>query len=381
MKKLICFIVSVFIAAECVPPLSACCEETDGHIGIVLAEADSGTVLYESRSHERMPCGSLCKLMTLLLTAESMDRGEISRDDILTASERANSMQGAQIWLMPGEKMSLGDLLAAVVIGNANDAAVVIAEAVSGSEDRFAENMNSRAAELGMKDTRYKNASGYLADGAYTTAYDTALLMAELSHHDDFDDLYVTRLAYLKDGEVQLVNSNPAALKINGSAGFKAGMTGEKESLRYYAAEGARRNGECYIAAVIGSPDEDYASARARELLEYGFSAFETVFPDLPDDMPRDIAVSRGRSEKLRVRVSGLRRMVISRGSSGKITSRTAFPDYVYAPVGRNGKVGEILYFYGGKYAFSADIRTVGGTEKKTVKYVMFNMLKNIFEL
>lgn len=344
----------------------------------VLAEAETGKLLYEENAYEKHPSGSLCKLMTILLAAEAVERGDISYDTVCTASEHANSMQGAQIWLMPGDKMTLEELFKAVIIGNANDAAAAVSEAVSGTEERFTELMNSRAQELGMTDTHYVNASGYESAGAYTTAADTAKLLCALAEHSELTSMFTARLDYLKDGQVQLVTSNPSAVRCRGGLGFKAGFTGSGEQQRFYAAQGASREGETYVSVIIGSDDEDYAAVKAQELLDYGFQVFDTVVPSVPDDVPAAVNVKNGTVKTVRTEVKNLDSMVISAGSSGKITSRTAIAEYVYAPVEKGECVGQIMYFYNGRYIFTADICAVKNVSVKNVDYMLLKMLKKL---
>lgn len=346
----------------------------------VLAEAETGKLLYEENAYEKHPSGSLCKLMTVLLAAEAVKRGDISYDTVCTATEHANSMQGAQIWLMPGDKMTLGELMKAVIIGNANDAAAVISEAVSGTEERFTELMNSRADELGMTDTNYVNSSGYESGGAYTTAADTARLLCALSEHDELTEMFTSRLDYLNDGQVQLVTSNPSAVRCKGGLGFKAGFTGSGDGQRFYAAQGAARDGETYVSVIIGSEDEDYAAVKSQELLDYGFQVFDTVIPDIPEDVPSSVRVKNGTRNSVRTEVKGLDSMVISAGSSGKISSRTAVSEYVFAPVEKGECVGQIMYYYNGKHAFTADICAVRNVGAKNTEYMLVKMLKKLID-
>ena len=149
----------------------------------ILMSADTGAVLYDKNSHERRACGSVTKVMSLLLFMEALDSGQVSLGDEVTVSEFANSMGGSEIWLEVGEVMTFEDLLRSVVIQSANDSTVALAEYVAGSEEAFLNRMNERAAELGMNDTHYLNTTGFDEDGQYTSAYDIALAARELTKH------------------------------------------------------------------------------------------------------------------------------------------------------------------------------------------------------
>ncbi len=343
----------------------------------ILVEAGSGTVLSAENADREYPAGSMSKLMTVLLAAEKIKSGEISYDMVFVASEHANSMQGAQIWLMPGDEISVSELLKAVIIGNANDASAVLAEGIGGSEEAFTDMMNSRAAELGMTRTLYKNSSGYMSGGDKTTAADTAKLLCELSKHKVLRDIFIQRLEYIRDGNVQLVNSNPAALHFSGAAGFKSGSVGEGEDRLYYSAEGAERDSGFYIACVLGASDEEYAADRAFELIDTGFQKYQTVTPEIPQEAFAPIKVKNGRKTQLRTEVKSVGSMVIAAGTGNRIECFAALPEYVYAPVKRGDTVGQVLYYYDGEFAFAADITAAGTAEEKTVGYILLKMLKN----
>lgn len=343
----------------------------------VLMEAETHTVIRENSGDKRVRMGSFNKLMTVLLAAEAMDRGELSFDTVLCASEHANSMQGAQIWLMPGEKMTLGDLLKGIIIGNANDACCVIAEKIGGSEEKFTELMNSRAAQLGMKDTLFTECTGYYGDdGQYTTAYDAALLLCELSKHDELTEMFTTRIDELKDGEVQLVTANRMGHRYKGSVGFKCG-TGRSSG--YFAAEGARRDDICFVAAVMDCPDEDIAMALAKELLDIGFDGYIMTSPAVSDELPDCIPVKQGCSESVRLSVEPVGNAVVPKGSAGDITARISLPSSVYAPLKKGDKIGELRLYIGKRLLKTCDICAAEDICKKDMEYVLSEMLKNLF--
>ena len=151
----------------------------------ILTERSTGTVLFEHDADKQMPPASITKVMTLLLVFEAMDAGKFTMETEIVASEHACSMGGSQIWLEPGEAFTVNELLKAAAISSANDACVALGEAVSGSEETFVELMNERAAELGMKNTVFKNCTGLDAEGHLSTARDIAIMSAELLCHPE----------------------------------------------------------------------------------------------------------------------------------------------------------------------------------------------------
>ena len=178
LSSIICFaiIFSVNLRGNAVEFISASNAKS-----MLLMEASSGKVLYEKNSHQSLPPASVTKIMTMLLICEAIERGEITLDTEITASERAKSMGGSTIFLETNEVMTLNDLLKGIAVASANDACVAVAEHMCGSVESFVELMNKRAKELGMKDTNFINCNGLDADGHYTSAYDIASPMESYS--------------------------------------------------------------------------------------------------------------------------------------------------------------------------------------------------------
>ena len=211
---------SLFLALSllCIPALSvrAIDESAVSAPSAVLMEPATGKILYEKNSHEPRPCASITKVMTLLLVFEALDSGKLRLDDVITASAHAASMGGSDIWLEEGESMSADDMIKATVVASANDAAVALAEHLSGSEDAFVEQMNRRAKELGMADTVFKNCNGLDEEGHITSAYDVALMSRELMKYPKIYDYTSIWLDYLRDGKTQIVNTNKLLKTYNG---------------------------------------------------------------------------------------------------------------------------------------------------------------------
>lgn len=177
----------------------------------ILIEATTGKILYEKNSHERYAPASMTKIMSMLLIIENIEKGKIKWNDTLVTSEHAASMGGSQIFLQPNEKMSVKDLFKAVAIGSANDATVVFAERIAGTEDKFVKMMNERAKSLGLKDTNFKNAVGLDTANHYSSAYDMAFIAKELVKHEkifEFTTIYEDYLRQNTDNKFWLVNTN-----------------------------------------------------------------------------------------------------------------------------------------------------------------------------
>ena len=220
----------------------------------VLMEKETGTVLFAKNEHEKLEPASVTKIMTLLLTMEAIDAGQLHYDDVVTASAHACSMGGSQIWLKEGERLTVDEMLKAVCVVSANDCAVALAEHLAGSEEAFVERMNRRAAELGMNDTTFKNACGLPAEGHVTSAYDIALMSRELMlYHPDIRTYTTVWMDTLRDGASSLVNTNKLVRFYDGTTGLKTGST---SAAGYCISATAERDGMELIAVILKGKTE-----------------------------------------------------------------------------------------------------------------------------
>lgn len=182
----------------------------------ILMEYTTGKILYEKNSHEKMAPASMTKIMTLLLTFEALENNEISLDEEVYISNNASSMGGSQVYLDPNTKIKLEELIKAIVIASANDAAVAMAERISGTVDNFVNKMNTKARELGCVDTNFVNVHGLDDSNHYTTAYDMALMARELLRYDDvlkYTTIYESYLNKPDGTSIWMVNTNKVVFK------------------------------------------------------------------------------------------------------------------------------------------------------------------------
>ena len=267
LKRIACLLMILIL------PVSAAAEDgiSFNAKSVILTEASTGKTLFESNSHESLPPASVTKIMTMLLIMEAIDRGEISYDTVVTASERAKSMGGSTIFLDTNEKMSVEDLLKGIAVASGNDACVAMAEHLCGSEEAFAAKMNERAAQLGMKDTHFVNCNGLDAPGHYTSAYDIALMSRELMRHKDIFKFTTIWMDSLRGGKFSLANTNKLIRFYSGANGLKTGST----SVAGCCISAAAKRGEMQlIAVVLGAPTSKERFAAASNLLNYGFANY-----------------------------------------------------------------------------------------------------------
>lgn len=305
----------------------------------IVMEAQTGKILYEKNSHEKRACASITKVMTLLLVMEAIDSGKIALTDMVSASAHAASMGGSDIWLKEGETMSVDDLLKATVIMSANDAAVVLAEYVAGTEDDFIQQMNQKATKLGMKDTTFKNCNGLDEDGHLTSAHDVAIMSAELMKHKKIFDYTKTRIDYVRGGKTQLVNSNKLINSYKGITGLKTGTTGKAGSCVSATAE---RNGVSLIAVVLGCSNTKDRFASAASLLDYGFANWSMASPQVPQLAP--IPVISGMNDMVETEADTDIHLLVPKGKEKDVKSEITMVENLEAPVEKGQIIGKITY-------------------------------------
>ena len=306
----------------------------------ILMEPETGRVLYEKAPDERMPIASITKLMTLLLTFEAIRGGKLTLDTPVPVSEHAYHMGGSQIWLEPGEEMTLDDMLKAICISSANDAAVAVAEYVGGSETAFAEKMNARAAELGMTNTHFVNACGLDEAGHLSTARDVATMSREmLLHHTEVRDYCSIWMDTLRGGATQLVNTNKLLKSYSGITGLKTGTTG---GAGVCISASAERDGLRLIAVVLGSSSGKERFAAATSLLDYGFAHYENSAAELPADAPQTLPVTHGTAPEVGLAYTAPGRYLTPKGEGGALQAVLDLPETLASPVAAGDTVGAV---------------------------------------
>ena len=341
----------------------------------VLMEASTGQVLFEKGAHDRRACASITKVMTLLLTFEALEAGELSLDQELTASAHAASMGGSDIWLEEGERMTVDDLLKATVIMSANDAAVVLAEAVSGSEEAFVARMNERAGELGMEDTVFKNCNGLDEEGHLTSAYDVAVMSRALLTHEKIRDYTLTWMDSVRNGETQLVNTNKLIRSYQGITGLKTGTTGQAGSC---ISATAHREGMELIAVVLGAESTDLRFQDAKALLDYGFAGWKTVTPETPFLQPA--AVEGGMAQTVEVTAGEMPSLLLQAGEEAQVETVVQL-EPVKAPVEQGQELGRILCQLAGETVAQVPVTAKEGVEAVTFGAAFLALGRALFTL
>lgn len=250
--------------------------------GTILIERNSGKVLLEDNSHEKLPIASVTKLMTILLTLEEIERGNLSTTDKIMVSTTASGMGGSQIFLDANCEYELGELLKSVIVASANDSSVALAEHISGSETNFVRLMNERADMLEMNDTNYANCTGLPSVDGYSSAYDQAILLNQVLNHDlyhEYSSIWLEDFAHPSGRTTQMTNTNKLSRFYDGCIGGKTGSTNQA---KYCLAVGAKRGDLELIAVVLGAENSKDRFKLASDMLNYGFENFSavTIFSD-----------------------------------------------------------------------------------------------------
>lgn len=305
----------------------------------ILMEQTTGKILYEKNAHEKLPPASVTKIMTLLLVMEALDDGSISLTDPVTASEHAASMGGSQVYIEAGETFSVGDLIKCVTVASGNDACVMLAEYIAGSEDGFVAMMNNRAAELGMTDTHFVNCTGLDADGHVTSAYDIALMSAELMKHKEITKYTTIWMDSIRNGAFGLSNTNKLIKTYNGITGLKTGSTSKA---LFCISATAKRNGLSLIAVIMAGETSDLRFKAAAKLLDFGFGAYASVDTTYTGELPR-VKIAMGRQTSIVPVQEDTNPLIIEKTLSGGVKTEISVQESVSAPVEKGQKLGELI--------------------------------------
>ena len=319
----------------------------------ILMEQSTGEVLYEVNPDERLQIASVTKTMTMLLIMEAIDDGKIKRDDTVTVSEYAASMGGSQVFLEVGEQMSVDDMMKAIAVASGNDAAVAMAEFISGSESAFVEKMNERAEELGCLNTHFINCNGLdETQEHYSSAKDIAIISRELLKHTGIFDYTTIWMDSLRDGSFGLSNTNKLIRFYKGANGLKTGST---SAAKYCLSATAERDGMQLIAVIICAPSSAERFSSATALLDFGFANYEVASDEVLDISVPYVRVVGGTSGQILPKVSG-NGFVVKKGNRDKIEQTFEIEESVSAPVLAGQKVGEIIYTIDGSEVARRDV-------------------------
>lgn len=342
----------------------------------VLIERETGTVLYAKDETERRPPASVTKVMTLLLIAEAVDSGELALDDMVTASERAASMGGSQIWLEVGEQLSVSDMIKCVAVVSANDCAVALAEHLCGSEAAFVERMNRRAEELGLENTQFTNCTGLFDDTAhYTCALDIAVMSRELLGHEWIKDYTTIWMDSVRDGASELTNTNKLVRYYEGCTGLKTGYT---STAMYCLSASAERDGTEYIAVIMHAESIESRNKDASALLDYGFANFRLCPLTSGEELP-EVAVELGTEASVTPVYDGGGAVLLRTKDAQGLTWSLDLPESVAAPVRAGERLGTLTLSNSSGPVAEVPILAGGTSERLSAPGIFIRLVSLLF--
>lgn len=344
----------LLVAALFIPSLAAAAPLEDGlpieitSPAVILAEAETGTVIFEKSADERREVASITKLMTALLVFEALEDNDIALTDQVTVSQRAAAMEGSQALLDADTDYKLEDLLRTMIMASANDSAVALAEFLAGTEENFVQRMNERAQALGMDDTHYVNCTGYPQEGQYTTARDVMTLSCEVSRHPAYHtyaSVWVDTLVHPSGRTTDLTNTNRLVRFYEGCDGFKTGST---DAAKYCVSATAEKNGMRLIAVVLGCENSQTRFNEARSMLEYGFATYQrTTIARKGDALGEQLKVNRGSAESVDLLLGSGLSMLLRNGQASQLKMELVIPESIDAPVEAGQVVGFVRVLLG----------------------------------
>lgn len=344
-----------------------------------LMEQDTGKVLFEQNPTKALAPASLTKLMDLLLIYEALEEGKLTPEQKLTCSAYAKSMGGSEIWLKEGEQMTVEELLKALIVASANDAAVVFAEALATTEQAFVERMNEKAQELELVNTHFVNATGFDEEGHYTCAQDVAAIARELMtrYGDEITRFSTIWMDSLRGGETELVNTNRLVRFYDGTTGLKTGTT---DAAGHCLCATATRDGMSLISVIMGCKSSQDRFEESKQLLDYGFSNFMNYQPEMLGEI-EPVPVIRGEETQVKGYLEQMPQAVIRRNEKDQLEVRVEPLPQIEAPVQKGQTIGQVLLVQDGKTVAQQPIWAVEEIAELTFRNSLGHLLRGLVSM
>ena len=326
----------------------------------VLMDAASGTILVNHQGDLRLPPASLTKLMTAYIATLEIKRGRLKENDLVTISEKAWRMGGSKMFVKVGNQVSVKDLFHGIIIQSGNDASVALAEHIAGGEDTFAALMNGQAKRLGMTNSHFLNATGWPAEGHYSTARDMATLARAIIYEDPAHYAIYAQKEFLWNG-IKQPNRNLLLWRDDGVDGLKTGHT---EEAGYCLVASAQRGGERLIAAVFGTESEAARAAETAKLLGYGFRFFESKTFHNKGEVLANAQLWKGAARTVKAGLMGDLAISMPRGEAARLSTQLVLNPRLIAPVKPGDVIGKIEIRQGDKVLKQADVVALEAVEE-----------------
>ncbi|MEK3881515.1 D-alanyl-D-alanine carboxypeptidase family protein [Paenibacillus sp. PL2-23] len=336
-------------------------------LSAILMDAESGTVIFEKNSHDKLPPASITKIMTLLLIMEALDDGTIKLTDKVQTSENAASMGGSQIFLEPGEEMTVEEMIKGIALASGNDASVAMAEKLGGTEQNFVAMMNEKAKQLGMNDTHFVNPNGLPVEGHFSSAHDIAVMSRELLKHKEvtqYTGMYQDYLRKTSDKPFWLVNTNKLVRFYSGADGLKTGFTSEA---KYCLSATAKRDNLRIIAVVMGEPTTKQRNTEVSQMFDYGFAQYMN-YPIVGEGESIGMArIEKGMESQIELLADQSYSILLKKGSSTKdIRYELKLEDKLQAPIKQGQPIGKLIVYQGDGMVKEFDVSAPQSIDKAT---------------
>ena len=338
-------------------------------VSALLMEASTGTVIYEKNADQALSPASITKIMTLILIFDALEEGRIRLEDEVTVSAYAKSMGGSQVFLEEGEKQTVETMIKCIVVASGNDASVAMAEHLAGSETEFVRQMNERAKELGMTQTKFEDCCGLTDSKTHTTsARDVALMSRELITRypqiHEYSSIWMENITHNTaqgSSEFGLANTNKLLKQYDGCNGLKTGST---SLAKYCVSATATRGGVTLIAVIMAAQDYKIRFSEAATLLNYGFGSCKLYTDENPESLPL-LPVQNGVKEEFALRYGGTFSYLSTTGEDfSAITKEWVYEESVPAPVAEGDVVGSLVYKLNGTEIGRVEIQAAESVEE-----------------
>lgn len=376
MKKVVAFILILVLL---IPGVTFAEDDPTPNAGSsILMEVSTKTILYEKNKDSQVAVASLTKMMAQILILEAIESGNLTWNEQVKASSNAAGYGGTQIYLQPGEMMSVRDLMKGITMASANDATVVLAERIAGSEEAFVKMMNEKAQKLGLKNTNFMNPTGLDEDNHYSSAYDMALIAIELLKHDEileFSSVYEDYLRTDTPNKFWLVNTNKLVRFYDGADGLKTGFT---DNAGYTMAVTAKRNDMRLIAIVLGEAVSKVRNQETTSLLDYGFNLYKVQVIKKQGDVIKTVDLNKATKNKVDVVLDRDITVLSKKSDTEKSYTEKVNINEVKLPLKENQVVGNIEIYDQGKQIGSYPLIVKEDVKKKNIFKLFLDNLKDI---
>ncbi len=380
-KKLLYRLISLFALLNAIflPNSNVFAEEFDiSAPSAILIEPNSKKILFEKNSNELRNAASVMKVMELLCVAEQLSNGTTTEDTKVLISDAAAQAKGANVWLKENEVLTVAELIKAIAMVSANDASVALAEYLFGTAENCLKQMNARASELGLKNTKFTNLEVTEENNDLSTAADIATITAELTKHEKIFDFSKKWIDTIRSGKTQIVNTNRLVKNHSGVIGIK---TGTNKNAGSCISAVAQKNGITMIAVILGAESVKERDKDATSLIEYGFSNFKKYTPKLPDNFPKTAKITNGMKNKIQITADITKEIFLPNSKNVEPSPEITMDNEISAPVKKGDIIGKITYKVDNKPIAEYNITAAENVEEVGFKPMFFIFLKNFFAI